>query len=214
MKKEEFKLRRQAQAEARETHCEDMIEAYLSTGNPLYAWEALFEWVLPENEPERFPLPQELLTFLYETSKGMIGLSLGLSVPIRPPEYRDGREIERPATKQLTPGDACDFLPEALRLRGYGWNAFDDYARSAKAINLSFAYRVARECGATELEGLETLSKLTGVNDERTLQRKMKGGRGPRQKSPYPLPKRAPPESGEASGPIEKTPKATGAKKA
>jgi hypothetical protein len=119
----------------------------------------------------------------------MIGLSLGLSVPIRPPEYRDGREIERPATKQLTPGDACDFLPEALRLRGYGWNAFDDYARSAKAINLSFAYRVARECGATELEGLETLSKLTGVNDERTLQRKMKGGRGPRQKSPYPAPR-------------------------
>jgi hypothetical protein len=214
MKKEKLKVRRQAAAEGAETYYEEMIEAYLSTGNPLYAWEALFEWVLPENEPERFPLPQELLTFLFEMSKGIIGLSLGLSVPIKPREYRDGREIERPATKQLTPGDACDFLPEALRLRGYKWNAFNEYARSEKAINLSFAYRFARECGATELEALHTLSKLSGVNDERTLHRKMKGGRGPRQKTPYPLPTRAPAKSGEASRPIKKTPKGRGAKKA
>ena len=212
MNKEELKLYWKAEAAAK--RCNEMIESYLISGNPLYGWGALWEWIVPQRgpEPESFPMPQELLNFLFVNCKEMIGLSLGL----KPWEYRDGKPIQHRAAEKrdITPGKACDFLPEALRLRGYNWNAFDDYARNMEAAHLGFAYDSVREGGGTELEALKTLSDLSGVNDERTLRRKMKGGRGPRQKSPYPLPKRAPPESGEASGPIEKTPKATGAKKA
>jgi hypothetical protein len=211
MNKEELKL--YWKAEAAEKRCNEMIESYMISGNPLYGWGALWEWINQNGpEPEKFPMPKALLVFLFVNCKEMIGLSLGL----KPQEYRDGERIERRAAEKrnITPGEACDFLPEALRLRGYKWNAFDDYARNMDAVLLGFAYDSVREGGGTELEALKTLSDLSGVNDERTLRRKMKGGRGPRQKSPYPLPKRAPPESGEASGPIEKTPKATGAKKA
>lgn len=200
--------------EAAEKRCNELIESYLISGNPLYGWGALWEWINQLNGPksEKFPMPQELLVFLFVNCKEMIGLSLGL----KPREYRNGKEIEHRAAQKrnITPSKACDFLPEALRLRGYKWNAFNDYARNMEAVHLGFAYWSERERGATELEALHTLSKLSGVNDERTLHRKMKGGRGPRQKTPYPLPTRAPAKSGEASRPIKKTPKGRGAKKA
>ena len=192
-------------------NCHAGLTKYIETGNPVWAHYALISWLLPQwkPEPESFPLPRELLLFLFQTASAILSLADGQ----KPLEFRDG-EIVGKAGIEITPSEACDFLPEALGLRGYKWNAFNEYARSEKAINLSFAYRFARECGATELEALHTLSKLSGVNDERTLHRKMKGGRGPRQKTPYPLPTRAPAKSGEASRPIKKTPKGRGAKKA
>jgi len=80
-------------------------------------------------------------------------------------------------------------LPEALRLRGYKWNAFADASRSMESADLFNHYQAARRMGISAGEAMETLSKLSGVTDPRTLRRKLKGGRGPRQKSPYPAPK-------------------------
>ena len=171
---------------------------YLQTGNPIAAWSAIFSWSLKyEENPKSHVMPKPLLDF----AEGH-----------KPPVFRDGKLASHKEPNAISPSQAFDFLPEALRLRGYKWNAFADASRSMESADLFNHYQAARRMGISAGEAMETLSKLSGVTDPRTLRRKLKGGRGPRQKSPYPV-----------SGSITegyvipqsaaKKPKATGAKK-
>lgn len=182
---------------------------YLQTGNPIAAWAAIFSWSLKyEENPKSHIMPKPLLDFLTLNSLAIMELAEGH----KPPVFRDGKLASHKEPNAISPSQAFDFLPEALRLRGYKWNAFADASRSMESADLFNHYQAARRMGISAGEAMETLSKLSGVTDPRTLRRKLKGGRGPRQKSPYPV-----------SGSITegyvipqsaaKKPKATGAKK-
>lgn len=168
-----------------EERCKAFLENYMETGNPIWAWEALSMWLIPMRaDIGRFPIPKVLIGFLMENYSGINTLWNGW----KPLEYRDGVHLEPADHKDITPSEACDFLPEALRLRGYKWNAFDDFRRGQQAGALQIKKQEAREDGLTEAEAMEIVRKLAGVSDPRTARRKLKGGRGPRQKSPYPPP--------------------------
>jgi hypothetical protein len=167
-------------------NCHAGLTKYIETGNPVWAHYALISWLLPQwkPEPESFPLPRELLLFLFQTASAILSLADGQ----KPLEFRDG-EIVGKAGIEITPSEACDFLPEALGLRGYKWNAFLDDRKERIATRLIRKKREARRNGASEQEAMEIVLKLAGISDARTARRKLKGGRGPRQKSPYPAPK-------------------------
>jgi hypothetical protein len=172
--------------EEKERICNSYVAKYIETRNPLWAYEALDFWVLfhGEYEPGSFPLPRELFSFLCSITSAIQNLSAGM----KPPEYRDGKRVERSKAGKVTPNEACDFLPEALGLRGYKWNAFSDFRRDLKADRLQHIKRQAREAGKTEAEAMELVMRAAKTSDDRTAYRKLAGGRGPRQKSPYPLP--------------------------
>jgi hypothetical protein len=173
--------------EGNERLCKFFVELYIETQNPLWANFALHHWVLPQLklEPDSFPLPRELMFFLFQTTAAIQNLRAG----IKPPHYRDGKSVERSESGEITPREACDFLPEALRLRGYKWNAFVDDKRSNTANHLWSIKIEARKNGLSEREAMELVMREAKISDERTARRKLQGGRGPRQKSPYPAPK-------------------------
>ncbi|MCA3416577.1 MAG: hypothetical protein INF84_18430 [Roseomonas sp.] len=167
--------------------CRYCLEIYIETRNPIWAYEALHFWCLPQLklEPEFFPLPRELMFFLFQTTAEIRGLVTGR----KPLEYRDGKPLERQESREIKPSEACDFLPEALRLRGYKWNAFADNKKDETAIHFRSIKRDARKNGESEREAMELVMREAKISDERTARRKLNGGRGPRQKSPYPVPK-------------------------
>jgi hypothetical protein len=166
-----------------ETRCRIYLENYIETGNVLWAWEALFCWLLPQwaPKPQSFPLPRELALFLLNTCGAMNSLAFG----VKPLEYRDDKPVKPSDSREITPSEACDWLPEALELRGHKWNAFADFRRSQTAGKLQIMKMEAREEGLSESEAMERISKEIGLSDPRTVRRKLAGGRGPRQKSPY-----------------------------
>jgi hypothetical protein len=169
-----------------EKRCKAFLENYIETGNPIWAWEALSMWLVPMRAGiGGFPMPKVLIGFLMENCAGINSLWNGW----KPLEYRDSVPIEPADHNEITPSEACDFLPEALRLRGYKWNAFDDFRREQKAGALQNMKQEAREDGLSESEALRRVMDEIGLSCERTARRKLKGGRGPRQKSPYPAPR-------------------------
>ena len=168
-----------------EERCKAFLVNYMETGNPIWAWEALSMWLLPMRANiESFPIPKVLIGFLAENCAGINTLWNGF----KPLEYRDGVRLEPADLKDITPSEACDFLPEALRLRGYKWNAFDDFRREQKAGALRIRIQEAREDGLSASEAMELIEQELGLSDPRTARRKLAGGRGPRKKSPYPAP--------------------------
>jgi len=168
-----------------EERCKAFLENYIETGNPIWAWEALSMWLVPMRAGiGGFPIPKMLIGFLMENCAGINNLWYGL----KPLEYRDGLPVEPDDQREITPSEACDFLPEALRLRGYKWNAFDDFRREQKAGALQIMKQEAREDGLSARETMERIEQEFGLGDPRTVRRKLKGGRGPRKKSPYPAP--------------------------
>jgi hypothetical protein len=173
--------------EKNERLCRFCLEQYIETQNPLHAYDALHHWLLPQLklEPESFPLPRELMFFLFQIERGVGGLSVGH----KPLEYRDGKPVERNEIPKIKPSEACDFLPEALGLRGQKWNVFTQYQRENTAIHLFLIKSRARKAGLSESEAMELVMREAKISDGRTARRKLKGGRGPRQKSPYPAPK-------------------------
>jgi hypothetical protein len=167
--------------------CRFHLETYIETQNPIWAFQALFHWVSPQwgPKPESFPLPRELLEFLVQTLAGINNLAFGM----KPFEYQDGEILDDGGSLAIRASEACDFLPEALRLRGKKWNAFLDYKKDRVAGYLMEIKDQARGNGASERQAMEQVMLEAGTTDERTARRKLKGGRGPRQKSPYPAPK-------------------------
>ncbi len=172
--------------EHHERNCHYGLTKYIETGNPIWAHYALISWLLPQwkPEPETFPLPRELLLFLLQTSSAIMSLADGQ----KPLEYQNGEVVGKVGT-DITPSEAFDFLPEALGLRGYKWNAFLDDRKAIAATRLKRMKRDARKTGKTESEAMELVMREAKISDERTARRKLKGGRGPRQKSPYPAPR-------------------------
>jgi hypothetical protein len=170
-----------------ELFCRNCLKEYIETRNPISAYDALHHWCLPQLKlkPESFPLPTELAFFLLETTYAILGLREGL----KPLEYRDGKAIKPRDGHEIKASEACDLLPEALRLRGYKWNAFTEKKRDTTGSRLSSIKSALRKSGMSEREALEFVLRLAEISDERTLRRKVAGGRGPRQKSPYPAPK-------------------------
>jgi hypothetical protein len=173
--------------EFNERLCRFCLEKYIETQNPLYAYDALHHWLLPQLKlkPESFPLPRELMFFLFQIERGVGGLSVGL----KPFEYRDGKPVGPNEIHKIKASEACDFLPEALGLRGRKWNAFTQLQRENTATQLFLIKSRARKTGKTEAESMELVMREAKISDERTARRKLNGGRGPRQKSPYPAPK-------------------------
>jgi hypothetical protein len=168
-----------------EKSCKAFLENYIETGNPIWAWEALSIWLLPMRASlDSFPIPEVLIGFLAENCAGINTLWNGW----KPLEYRDGLPVEPDDQREITPSEACDFLPEALRLRGYKWNAFNDFRREQKAGALRIRIQEARQDGLSARETMERIEQELGLSDEREVRRKLAGGRGPRQKSPYPAP--------------------------
>jgi hypothetical protein len=168
-----------------EKRCKAFLENYIETGNPIWAWEALSMWLVPMRAGiGNFPIPKVLIGFLMQNCAEINGLWNGL----KPLEYRDGVPLELADHNEITPSEACDFLPEALRLRGYKWNAFNDFRRGQQAGALQIKKQEAREEGLSESEAMERIREEIGLSDPRTVRRKLAGGRGPRQKSPYPAP--------------------------
>ncbi|MCA3366466.1 MAG: hypothetical protein INF79_12730 [Roseomonas sp.] len=176
--------------------CRFHLETYIETQNPIWAFQALFHWVSPQwgPKPESFPLPRELLEFLVQTLAGINNLAFGM----KPFEYQDGEILDDGGSLAIKASEACDFLPEALRLRGKKWNAFLDYEKDRVAGYLMEIKDQARDNGASERQAMEQVMLEAGTTDERTARRKLKGGRGPRQKSPYPAPKWLDESSGAA----------------
>jgi hypothetical protein len=172
--------------EQHEKNCHHGLSKYIETGNPIWAHHAIIHWLFPQWKPESeiFPLPRELLFFLFQNSMAIISLADGQ----KPLLYQNG-ELVGKAGVNITPSEACDFLPEALGLRGYKWNAFLDDRKRLSATRLKRMKREARKTGVSEAEAMEIVRKLAGVSDERTARRKLAGGRGPPKKSPYPAPK-------------------------
>jgi hypothetical protein len=173
--------------EENERLCHFYLEEYIKTRNAFWAYQALDHWLLPQLklESEFFPLPRELMFFLFQITTSVRVLGTGH----KPPEYRDGKMVERNQSDKITPSEACDFLPEALGLRGHKWNAFSMFQRDVESGGLLIIKRQARKAGLSEGEAMELVMREAKISDERTARRKLKGGRGPRQKSPYPAPK-------------------------
>ena len=93
-------------------------------------------WLVPMRAGiGNFPIPKVLIGFLMQNCAEINGLWNGL----KPLEYRDGVPLELADHNEITPSEACDFLPEALRLRGYKWNAFNDFRRGQQAGALQIA---------------------------------------------------------------------------
>ena len=161
----------------------NILTFYQQTENPIAAWAAISYWSLKyEENPQGHVMPRPLLDFLRRNSLAIMELAEGH----KPPVFRDGKLVSHKEPNALSPSQALDFLPEALHLRGYKWNAFDDISRFMKSLDLLEIKWAARGSGKTEAEAMEIVSELAGVSDPRTARRKLKGWRGPRQKSPYP----------------------------
>jgi hypothetical protein len=151
-----------------EKRCKAFLENYIETGNPIWAWEALSMWLVPMRAGiGGFPMPKVLIGFLMENCAGINSLWNGW----KPLEYRDSVPIEPADHNEITPSEACDFLPEALRLRGYKWNAFDDFRREQKAGALQKMKQEAREDGLSESEALRRVMDEIGLSCERTARR-------------------------------------------
>jgi hypothetical protein len=168
-----------------EENCRYTLKKYIETGNSIYAWHSLMNWLMAYQLGEKtvFPPPPELIEFLFLASYGIARLSLAK----KPLEYRDGKEMEQSEGSIKTPSEACDFLPEALQLRGYKWNAFDAFLREDFAAAFQSLKQALRAQGLSESEAMQRVMAEMRVKDERTARRKLKGGRT-RQKSPYPAP--------------------------
>ncbi|MCA3419833.1 MAG: hypothetical protein INF88_13130 [Roseomonas sp.] len=164
------------------------LDTYIETQNPIWAWQAVFHWLAPQWHPKpvSLPLPRELIWFLLQTTAGINNLAYGM----KPLEYRDGEPVKPSGGFEIKASEACDFLPEALQLRGKKWNAFLEYDKDRLAGYLMNLKLEALAEGASVSEAIERMKDEANTSDERTLRRKLKGGRGPRQKSPYPAPKR------------------------
>ena len=171
-----------------EENCRYTLKKYIETGNPIYAWHSLLNWLMAFQLGEKtvFPPPPELIGFQFENCLEIARLSMAE----RPLEYRDGKALEQSEGRIKTPSEACELLPEALRLRGHKWNAFDDFLREQSAGAYQSLKLALRAQGVSEIEAMQRVMATMGVKDERTARRKLKGGRGPRQKSPYPAPAR------------------------
>jgi len=76
-------------------------------------------------------------------------------------------------------------LPEALFLRGDGWNAFREWQKVQDGLELSMSLDVRTAKVGDRQEAEKQLIEERKLNDRRTMQRKMEGGRG--KKSPYPV---------------------------
>lgn len=184
-----------------EQACEFYMKKYLKFRNPIWAWHAIQIWASsqPSGSSETFPLPVDLMEFLARMSGNLVLLAEGY----RPTEYRDGEPVPEPRNEPqpdlppwlegaidpvLKPCDAAEateLLPEALFLRGDGWNAFREWQKVQAGLALSMNEDVLTAKLGDRRKAKERLIEQSKLNDHTTLRRKRKGGRG--KKSPYPV---------------------------
>ena len=184
-----------------EQACEFYLKKYHELGNPIWAWHAIEIWASsePSGSSETFSLPVDLIAFLARMSGNLVLLAEGYP----PTEYRDGEPVPEPRNEPqpdlppwlegaidpvLKPGDAAEateLLPEALFLRGDGWNAFREWPKVQDGLELTMSLDARTAKVGDRQEAEKQLIEERKLNDRRTMQRKMEGGRG--KKSPYPV---------------------------
>jgi hypothetical protein len=184
-----------------EQACEFHLKKYHELRNPIWAWHAIEIWASSQlsGPSETFLLPVDLMAFLARMSGNLVLLAEGY----RPTEYRDGEPVPEPRNEPqqdlpqrlegaidpvLKPGDAAEateLLPEALFLRGEGWNAFREWQKAQAGLALSMNEDVLTAKLGDRRKAKERLIEQSKLNDHTTLRRKRKGGRG--KKSPYPV---------------------------
>jgi hypothetical protein len=184
-----------------EQACEFYLKKYHELGNPIWAWHAIEIWASSQlsGPSETSPLPVDLMAFLARMSGNLVLLAEGYP----PTEYRDGEPVPEPRNEPqpdlppwlegaidpvLKPGDAAEateLLPEALFLRGDGWNAFREWQKVHAGLALSMNEDFLTAKLGDRRKAKERLIEQSKLNDHATLRRKRKGGRG--KKSPYPV---------------------------
>ncbi len=194
-----------------EQACEFHLKKYHELRNPIWAWHAIEIWASSQlsGPSETFLLPVDLMAFLARMSGNLVLLAEGY----RPTEYRDGEPVPEPRNEPqqdlpqrlegaidpvLKPGDAAEateLLPEALFLRGEGWNAFREWQKVQAGLALTMSLNAEAAIIGDRRKAEDQLIKKRKLNDHKTMRRIMEGGRG--KKSPYPV-VRAVPASGRA----------------
>jgi hypothetical protein len=179
----------------REQECEFMLKKYRETENPIWAWHAVGLWASAQasGPSESYPAPPVLCAFLARMSGNLVLLANGYP----PTEYHDGEPKPAPEDVPqvagaidpvLTSSDgakAAELLPEALFLRGDGWNAFREWQKVQAGLALSMSEDFLTAKLGDRRKAKERLIEQSKLNDHTTLRRKRKGGRG--KKSPYPV---------------------------
>ncbi len=191
----------------REQECEFMLKKYHESGNPIWAWNAVGLWAFAQaSSPSKsFPVPSDLCAFLARMSNNILFLANGYP----PTEYRDGEPIPSPPHGQqvggaidrnlppwlegaidpvLKSGDsakAAELLPEALFLRGGGWNAFREWHKTQNGLQLQIEKEHHHAKIGSAQKAQDRLMEKLKTEEESVLRRRFKGGRG--KKSPYPI---------------------------
>ena len=187
--------------------CEFFVKKYHELGNPIWAWHAIEIWASSQlsGPSETIPIPDDLVAFLARMSRNLVLLAEGYP----PTEDHDGERDKKPRNKlprrrainpDLAPllkgaidpvmeaGDAAEateLLPEALFLRGDGWNAFREWQKVQDGLELTMSLDAEAARTGDRRKAEDKLIKERKLNDRRTMQRVMEGGRG--KKSPYPV---------------------------
>ena len=180
----------------REQECEFMLKKYHETRNPIWAWHAVELWASAQasGPSESYPAPPVLCAFLARMSGNLVLLANGYP----PTEYHDGEPKPAPQgvpqvagaiPPVLTSRDgakAAELLPEALFLRGGGWNAFREWQKKFyKGLKDKMKLDAETAIYGSKRIAQQKMIEQSKLNDHTTLGRKLKGGRG--KKSPYPV---------------------------
>ncbi len=173
--------------------CEFMLEKYHESGNPIWAWNAVGLWASAQARGtlEFYPAPPDLCAFLARMSSNILSLANGYP----PTEYRDGepepggvRQLAGAIDPVLKSGDsakAAELLPEALFVRGGGWNAFREWHKTQDGLQLQFEKDHHQAKTGSGQKAQDLLMEKLKTEEESVLRRRLKGGRG--KKSPYPI---------------------------
>lgn len=178
-----------------------------NTGNPLYVWLAIglcFAFgarqtqaatgAMPKPSPGSipYPLPPWCLLYLGTVAVRVENLTEGKDFRQIPKPF--GEADPSPASwgaarnlePTLNPAEAADIVPKALGLVRDGWNAFERLeALNAKEMD-QFSNEALRFEGKSASEAMMILLQESGINDERTMRRRLAAARSARKPKPTP----------------------------
>ena len=152
---------------------------FKTTGNPLYAWEALNVTSWRDGERDEWtPVPRWVLTYLRTTASRLCDEAKACTDYARsyPPALREEFGIPDGPQRRKEPKQALAAVTSALGLTRRGWSAFRDYASRENAIHtqwLQTHMRFIDKAGPNEIH--EAIRSAAGLNDKKKGNKKGDG---------------------------------------
>ena len=175
------------------------------TGNPVYVWKAisacfmlgaastrLLTGSMPDPLPgaQPHPLPAWCLLYLGTIATRIDCLTEGKDFRLLPKPFghleptAEVWENSRAIPPSLDPLGAAETMAQALGFIRDGWNAFERSAALAEKELDDFSEWALRSEGKSASEAMTILLQETGINDERTMRRRLAEARAARRGKP------------------------------